>query len=165
MRRAQPLERSLHVGRQRGAESEPLPTHGVLELEPYGVQCLAAERGDALGWRFAPPPVDRVGEQRMANGGEMYADLVRAAGVEHAFDQGRLAEAWFEGQGCVISQAAASMLMQTVEGKTLAEIKQMDRQEMLDLLGISLTPMRVKCAMLALRTLAKAIVDYEGRRQ
>ena len=79
--------------------------------------------------------------------------------------QGRLAEAWFEGQGCVISQASASMLMQAVEGKTLAEIKQMDRQEMLDLLGISLTPMRVKCAMLALRTLAKAIVDYEGRRQ
>jgi nitrogen fixation NifU-like protein len=80
-------------------------------------------------------------------------------------DQDRLAEAWFEGQGCVISQASASMLMQAVEGKTLAEIKQMDRQEMLDLLGISLTPMRVKCAMLALRTLAKAIVEYEGRRQ
>jgi nitrogen fixation NifU-like protein len=80
-------------------------------------------------------------------------------------DHGRLAEAWFEGQGCVISQAASSMLMQAVEGKTLTEIKQMDRQEMLDLLGIPLTPMRVKCAMLALRTLAKAIVDYEGRRQ
>ena len=49
------------------------------------------------------------------------------------------------------------------EGKTLAEVKQMDRQEMLDLLGVPLTTMRVKCAMLALRTLQKAIHLYEGQ--
>jgi nitrogen fixation NifU-like protein len=74
-----------------------------------------------------------------------------------------LTEAYFDGEGCVISLAAASMLMEAVEGKTLDEIKAMGRQEMLDLLGISLTTMRVKCAMLPLRTLEKAIHLYEGR--
>ena len=58
--------------------------------------------------------------------------------------------------------ASASMLMEAVEGKTLAEIKAMERQDMLDLLGIPLTTMRVKCAMLALRTLEKSIYLYES---
>jgi nitrogen fixation NifU-like protein len=74
---------------------------------------------------------------------------------------GCLVEAYFDGEGCVISLAAASMLMEAVEGKTLAEIKAMERQDMLDLLGIPLTTMRVKCAMLALRSLAKSIHLYE----
>jgi nitrogen fixation NifU-like protein len=87
-------------------------------------------------------------------------DEVRVQGRLDA--QGRLAEVCFDGKGCVISLAAASMLMETVEGKSLAEIKKMDRQAMLDLLGIPLTAMRVKCAMLALRTLEKAIHLYEG---
>jgi nitrogen fixation NifU-like protein len=54
------------------------------------------------------------------------------------------------------------MLMEEIEGKTLEEVKRLDRQAMLDLLGIPLTAMRVKCAMLALRTLEKAIRLYEG---
>jgi len=78
-------------------------------------------------------------------------------------EEGRVAEAYFEGEGCVISLAAASMLMEAVEGKSLAEVKAMTRQDMLDLLGIRLTTMRVKCAMLALRTLEKAIALYESR--
>jgi nitrogen fixation NifU-like protein len=77
-------------------------------------------------------------------------------------EQGRLVKVCFEGKGCVISLAAASMLMEEVEGKTLEEVKRMDRQAMLDLLGIPLTAMRVKCAMLALRTLEKAVHLYES---
>jgi nitrogen fixation NifU-like protein len=76
---------------------------------------------------------------------------------------GRLTEVCFDGKGCVISLAAASILMEEIEGKTLKEVKQLDRQVMLNLLGIPLTAMRVKCAMLALRTLEKAIHFYEGR--
>ncbi|MGQ4808698.1 Zinc-dependent sulfurtransferase SufU [Candidatus Entotheonellaceae bacterium PAL068K] len=79
-------------------------------------------------------------------------------------EQEHLAEVCFDGKGCVISLASASMLMEEVEGKTLEEVKQMDRQTMLDLLGIPLTTMRVKCAMLALRTLEKAIHLYEGQK-
>jgi nitrogen fixation NifU-like protein len=77
-------------------------------------------------------------------------------------EHGHLAEVCFDGKGCVISLAAASMLMEEIEGKTLEEVKRLDRQAMLDLLGIPLTAMRVKCAMLALRTLEKAIRLYEG---
>lgn len=77
-------------------------------------------------------------------------------------ESGCLVEAYFEGAGCVISLASASMLMEAVEGKTLAETKAMGRQDMLDLLGIPLTTRRVTCAMLALRTLEKSIHLYES---
>lgn len=76
--------------------------------------------------------------------------------------QGCLAEVGFDGKGCIISLAAASMLMEAVEGKALEDVKHMDREAMLALLGVPLTTMRVKCAMLALRTLQKAIHLYEG---
>jgi nitrogen fixation protein NifU and related proteins len=76
-------------------------------------------------------------------------------------DESRLVAVRFEGKGCVISLAAASMLMEEVEGKTLDEAKKMGRQAMLDLLGVPLTMMRVKCAMLPLRALEKAIHRYE----
>ena len=80
-------------------------------------------------------------------------------------EQNRVVEAYFDGQGCVISLAAASMLMEAVEGKTLDAVKAMSRQDMLELLGIPLTAMRVKCAMLPLRTLEKAIRLYEAERE
>ena len=81
--------------------------------------------------------------------------------IQARLDADRLAAVRFEGTGCVISLAAASMLMEAVEGKTLAEVKKMGRQDMLDLLGVPLTTMRVKCAMLPLRALEKAIRRYE----
>jgi nitrogen fixation NifU-like protein len=79
--------------------------------------------------------------------------------------QERLAEVCFDGKGCVISMAAASMLMEEVKDKNLTEVKKIDRQAILDLLGIPLTAMRIKCAMLALRTLEKAIRLYEKREE
>ncbi len=75
-----------------------------------------------------------------------------------------LSQICFEGKGCVISLASASMLMEEVEGKSIDEVKQIGRQDILDLLGIPLTTMRVKCAMLPLRTLEKAIHMYEGQK-
>ncbi len=78
--------------------------------------------------------------------------------------QNNLSQICFEGKGCVISLASASMLMEEIEGKSLDEIKQMGRQDVLDLLGIPLTTMRIKCAMLPLRTLEKAIHLYEGQK-
>lgn len=78
-------------------------------------------------------------------------------------DAGCLAEVGFEGKGCIICLAAASMLMEAVEGKPLTEVKHLEREDMMALLGVPLTTMRVKCAMLALRTLHKAIHLYEHR--
>lgn len=63
----------------------------------------------------------------------------------------------FNGHGCSISQAAASMVCEHVEGRTLEEVKGMGRQDVLDMLGIELGPVRLKCALLALKTLKAGI--------
>lgn len=70
----------------------------------------------------------------------------------------------FEGKGCVISQASASMLTDELKGKTLKEVQDMTREDLLDLIGLQLTPTRVKCAMLSLTAIKKAIIDYEAKK-
>jgi nitrogen fixation NifU-like protein len=55
----------------------------------------------------------------------------------------------FRGEGCAISQAAASMLSQELVGMTVEELEAMDRDDVIDLLGVDISPMRVKCAVLA----------------
>ena len=82
-------------------------------------------------------------------------DVVR---VELNIDgAGRIREAWFSGDGCCISQAAASMLMQEVEGKSLADVQKFTGEEMLDLFGARLTPNRQKCCLLSWRVLQSAL--------
>jgi nitrogen fixation NifU-like protein len=66
---------------------------------------------------------------------------------------GQIAEARFTGRGCAISQAAASMLMEAIEGKSLDEVRAIGRQDMLDMLGIPISMARMKCAMLGLKVL------------
>jgi nitrogen fixation protein NifU and related proteins len=66
----------------------------------------------------------------------------------------------FEGQGCTISQAAASILSELVQGKPLAEIDEMDFSDMIDLLGREVVNTRPRCATLALGTLKAAITKY-----
>jgi nitrogen fixation NifU-like protein len=68
----------------------------------------------------------------------------------------------FSGRGCAISQAATSMLTEIVEGKTASEVATMPRDELLDELGIPLTPMRLKCALLGLTTLRLALHKGKG---
>jgi nitrogen fixation NifU-like protein len=72
-------------------------------------------------------------------------------------DDGRIAEAWFSGDGCCISQASASMLMEAVEGKTVDEAKRFSAENMLGLFGAPLTPNRQKCCLLAWRILQQAL--------
>jgi nitrogen fixation protein NifU and related proteins len=81
-------------------------------------------------------------------------DVVR---VELNLDGDKVRQAWFSGIGCCISQAAASMLMQEMEGKTLAEIKQFSGEDMLKLFGARLTPNRQKCCLLSWRVLQSAM--------
>jgi nitrogen fixation NifU-like protein len=70
---------------------------------------------------------------------------------------GTIKEAWFDGEGCVISQASASMLMEKIEGKTLEEVRQFSADEMLKLFGPKLTPNRQKCCLLSWRVLQSAM--------
>lgn len=68
-------------------------------------------------------------------------------------DNGRVADVRWHGDGCAVSQASASLLTEEIKGMTLDEIKQFDKQRLLDLLGIPLSMMRVKCALLSLKVL------------
>lgn len=69
----------------------------------------------------------------------------------------KIEEAWFSGDGCCISQAAASMLIEEMEGMTLDEVKQFTADNMLTLFGARLTPNRQKCCLLSWRVLQTAI--------
>jgi nitrogen fixation protein NifU and related proteins len=66
---------------------------------------------------------------------------------------GRIDEVRFSGQGCSISQASASMLCERIEGESLEDARQLTRDDVLDMLGIELGPVRLKCALLALKTM------------
>jgi len=74
-------------------------------------------------------------------------------------DEGQVQEVAFTGRGCAISQASASMLTDEIKGKSLEEIAHMGRQDVLDNLGIEISPARMKCAMLSLETLREATKD------
>jgi nitrogen fixation protein NifU and related proteins len=71
-------------------------------------------------------------------------------------------DARFSGHGCSISQASASMLTEEIIGKTLGEVKQIDKQYLLDLLGIPLGPVRLKCALLSLKVLKAGAYGLHG---
>jgi nitrogen fixation NifU-like protein len=70
---------------------------------------------------------------------------------------GKVTEASFSGHGCAISQASADLLMETIVGKEVEEIKTMTKQDILDLLGIDLGPVRLKCALLSLKVLKAGV--------
>ena len=71
-------------------------------------------------------------------------------------------EVKFSGRGCAISQAATSMLMDMATGRTATEVATMDKDELLEEIGIPLTPVRLKCAMLGLTTLKVALHKAKG---
>lgn len=68
-------------------------------------------------------------------------------------DQQRVTEVAWSGDGCAISQAAASLLTEEIKGKTLEEVRAFDKDELLDLVGVQLSMARVKCALLSLKVL------------
>ena len=68
----------------------------------------------------------------------------------------------FEGRGCAISLAATSMLTELVEGRTVEEVAAMPKEELLEEIGIPLTPVRLKCALLGLGVLKVALHRGKG---
>ncbi len=78
-----------------------------------------------------------------------------------SFEGDTIADVKFQGRGCAISQAATSMLMDMVKGRTAQEVASMSRDELLEEVGIPLTPVRLKCALLGLGVLKLAL--HKGR--
>jgi nitrogen fixation NifU-like protein len=68
----------------------------------------------------------------------------------------------FEGRGCAISQAATSMLTELVQGRKATDVATLDKDELLEEIGIPLTPVRLKCALLGLTTLKVALHKAKG---
>lgn len=68
----------------------------------------------------------------------------------------------FTGDGCAISQASASMLTQNLPGTTLDELEEMDTDDVVDMLGVDISPMRIKCAVLAEKVAQDGAKLHEG---
>jgi nitrogen fixation NifU-like protein len=77
-------------------------------------------------------------------------------------DDDTVRELRFSGHGCAISQASMSMLSEQMVGKSLTEIAQLTKEDVLELLGIELTPVRLKCALLGLVVMKVGMHDHAG---
>ena len=75
--------------------------------------------------------------------------------------EGRIAEAWFDGSGCAISQAAASILCQNIEGRTVEEVEGLEPQDMLKLLKVPLTATRQRCGLLGFKVLKTMLYSLD----
>ena len=82
--------------------------------------------------------------------------------VRFAEDGETIQDVRFEGRGCAISQAATSMLTELVQGRKASEVAELPRDELLDEIGIPLTPIRLKCAILGLGVLKVALNRAKG---
>lgn len=83
--------------------------------------------------------------------------------IDLRVEDGKIADIKFSGRGCAISQASASILTEMVEGADLDEVRRLSAQDILDELGVPISPARVKCALLGLKVLksgAYGITDW-----
>ncbi len=77
--------------------------------------------------------------------------------LELKIENDKVVDVAFSGHGCAISRAAASMMTEEIIGKPLAELKEWSKDEVLDLLGIEVGPVRMKCALLPLKAMKAAV--------
>ncbi|RMF35579.1 MAG: SUF system NifU family Fe-S cluster assembly protein [Chloroflexi bacterium] len=82
--------------------------------------------------------------------------------IDIRLDGDRVAEVRFSGEGCAISQASASMLTERILGSTLEEIRHLSKEDILEMLGIPLGPVRIKCALLPLKVLKAGAYGLKG---
>jgi nitrogen fixation NifU-like protein len=80
-------------------------------------------------------------------------------GVHVRVEDGRIADIRFRGQGCAISQAAASIASEEYLGMAVHEVPALSAEWMIDQLGIDISPTRRKCALLNLKVMRGATSD------
>ena len=98
-----------------------------------------------------------------------YEDVNPLCGDEIRIDvrveDDRVSEIRFSGRGCAVSLASVSILTEMVEGKSLAEVKALGREELLEEIGIPVSPARMKCAMLGLKVLKAGVYGVDHANQ
>ena len=82
--------------------------------------------------------------------------------VKLADDDETIERVAFSGDGCAISQAAASLLTEKLPGKSIDELQAMDTDDIVDMLGVDISPMRIKCAVLARQVAQDGARIHEG---
>ena len=84
--------------------------------------------------------------------------------IDLQVESGIITDVRFQGRGCAISQASASLLTDEIKGKPVEAVASFSKDDMLDLIGIPLdkNPVRIKCALLALKTLKTGVYEYIG---
>jgi len=85
--------------------------------------------------------------------------------IEGSIKDGKIEKVAFTGSGCVVSQAAASMLMEECIGKTIFEVIGYDRYFIEHLIGVPMGPTRLRCAMLALYALQHGLKKYQDEQE
>src|SRR5690242_21328770 len=82
--------------------------------------------------------------------------------IDLQIEDGIIKDVRFQGRGCAISQASASLLTDEILGKSVADVQAFDKEDMLDLIGIPLdkNPVRIKCALLPLKALKVGVYSF-----
>jgi nitrogen fixation NifU-like protein len=106
-------------------------------------------------WSPPAPLLDRVDLQYRELNPVCGDDLTVKLAVE---PNGRILDLRFEGHGCAICQAAASMASDQIPGKRPSELLALDRSFILELLGTEIPPLRLRCALLSLKVLQSAVL-------
>ncbi|MBI3281191.1 MAG: SUF system NifU family Fe-S cluster assembly protein [Acidobacteria bacterium] len=82
--------------------------------------------------------------------------------MELKVEDGIITDIRFSGYGCTISRASASMLTERIKGQRLDDVKKMSKDDILEMLGIPLGPVRLKCALLSLKVLKAGVYGIKG---
>ncbi|MBV0925345.1 SUF system NifU family Fe-S cluster assembly protein [Halomicroarcula limicola] len=115
---------------------------GIGGSDMYRQQILDHYKNPRNTGEIEDPTFTHVGENPMC-GDEIRMDVVLSE------DEETIEHVAFRGDGCAISQASASMLTEELQGMAVADLRAMDRDDIVDMLGVDISPMRVKCAVLA----------------
>jgi nitrogen fixation NifU-like protein len=130
---------------------------GIGGSDMYRQQILDHYKNPRNYGEIEDPTFTHIGENPMC-GDEIRMDVVLDDSEE------TIEQVAFQGDGCAISQASASMLSQELAGMTVEELEAMDRDDITEMLGVDISPMRVKCAVLAEKVAQDGAEIYFGEK-